>query len=163
MTLRLLSLSCLGFLLSLTSCSAPKHGLSEGGEISRVKYYRFRPFDKLSAATDAMVAKEKEYYSRGAVTQAQLREREGNYYNVFWRTDNGGQPAVVRFEFLQEADQGTVKRKEISVGNPGWRNNTEFQIVGPEYAKGGDVRAWKATVLQGGRPIATQQSFLWAK
>lgn len=38
---------------------------------------------------------------------------------------------------------------------------SEFQIIGDDYEQDGQVTAWRAVLIENGRIVAVNQSFLW--
>jgi hypothetical protein len=38
---------------------------------------------------------------------------------------------------------------------------SEFQIIGDDYEQDGKITAWRALVIENGKIVALNQSFLW--
>jgi hypothetical protein len=134
--------------------------VADGGEVSKVKYLHLRP-GRMSLAADPAIPFEERYHLHGAVTAAERLERYGNYYEVFWKTENQGTPATVTLNYRQKSTGASTQAKSITVEDPNRRNVTKFNVTGDEYQAAGAVTAWRVTVEQGGKTIAATQSFLW--
>ena len=95
-----LRLGCLAILaLFLASCSSAVTG--PGGRIGKVKYYHLMP-NYAPRTQDPAILFEREHHIYGAVTKAQIIERFGHYYTVFWKVDDRTTgPVTVRFEYQQ--------------------------------------------------------------
>jgi len=52
---------------------------------------------------------------------------------------------------------------EVPVKKNGWFSSwSECKIEGEQYQTFGELVAWRVTLLEAGRPIAQQESFLWS-
>ncbi|MEZ5387166.1 MAG: hypothetical protein R3F13_16785 [Prosthecobacter sp.] len=155
-----LRLGCLALLgIALPACSSAING--PGGRITKVKYHHLMPWQPLRTTDPALVFENK-YLLHGAVTAAEINDRFGHYYSVFWKADDrdAGQ-VTVRFEYLQ-AQAGLKKRvQELIVDDVRRTNVSKFQVTGDEYHKSGRVTAWRVSVLRGGEELVSQQSALW--
>lgn len=112
---------------------------------------------------EPMVRMEKERHLHGAVSMAERRQRLGQYYTLLWHHPAGaGQGAVeVVFQYQQGTTASRVKRMTKEFPATATKGCAEFAVIGDDYFKGGKVLAWKATVLRGGRELASRQSYLW--
>ena len=138
----------------LSSCAAKPQGFI------KVKIYRLDPTVKITAV-DPSIPFEQKYLLHGAVSKADQESRRGNYYTFFWNADDLTQPVKLRFEYRQSVTRSAVKRQEIELAGVKRTNITKFQITGEEYQTNGKVLAWRASLIQGGKEIATTQSFMW--
>lgn len=143
---------------TLASCSSVSVG--PGGEISKVKYYHLNPGTPVNTV-DAAVQFERDYLLHGAVTKAEVTDRFGHYYTIFWKVDDRTQPVTVRFEYRQANTGLVAKAVEQEVTDVGRSNSSKFQVSGDEYNTAGRVTAWKVTLLRGQEELASQQSYLW--
>ncbi len=140
------------------SCSSVSKG--PGGQISKVKYYHLFPGAPVSTV-DPAVAFERDYLLYGAVTRAEVNERFGHYYTIFWKATDRSQPVKVRFEYRQANTGLEAKVIEEEVTDVGRTNKSKFQVSGGEYNTSGRVTAWKVTLLREQEELASQQSYLW--
>ncbi len=154
-----LRLGCLAILaLLLSACSSAVNG--PGGRIGKVKYYHLMP-NYTPQSVDPTIVFERQYYLHGAVTKAQIMDRFGHYYTVFWKADDRTGPVTVRFEY-QQALSGLSKRVQEQIVDDIHRNNiSKFQVTGEEYRKSGRVISWRVSVLRGKEELVSQQSALW--
>ena len=149
-------ISRLGLLLTglLVACGVPDPLV--------VKQFQLRDQRALST-DDPMVRMEKERRLFGAVSMEERRGRLGQYYTLVWSDPNGvgnGEVELV-FQYQQGATASLVKRMTRTFPASEAEGTAEFSVIGDNYFKGGKVLAWKATLVRGGREIASRQSYLW--
>lgn len=143
---------------ALASCSSAVQG--PGGRISKVNYYHL-PAGIPTSTNDPAVQFERDYRLYGAVTRADVAERYGHYYTVFWKADDRTQPVKLRFEYRQANTGLDAKVIEEEISEIKRNNITKFQVTGSEYNTGGRVTAWRVTLLRGQEELVSQQSYLW--
>ena len=144
--------------LLVCSCTVPS---SEGPTaITKVNPYHLFP-GSYQRTDDPMVDFEYRRRIRGAVTSQDRHDRYGHYITVFWKTDQRDVPITIRLNYRQGATGPKIITKEIDVPSPKRKNETEFRIVGDEYATNGPVTQWKASIVQNGEVITEYRSFLW--
>jgi hypothetical protein len=95
------------------------------------------------------------------VTKAEMMDRGGHYYTVFWKVNDRSTPVKVRFEYRQANDALATKVQEVDVENIRRSNISRFQVTGDEYKNGGRVTAWRVTVVRGNEELVSQRSYLW--
>ncbi|MFZ4593264.1 MAG: hypothetical protein ACOYOF_03335, partial [Verrucomicrobiaceae bacterium] len=54
-----------------------------------------------------------------------------------------------------------VKVKEAEITEVNRSNITKFEVVGEESRTGGQVTAWRASIMRGQEQLATAESYLW--
>ena len=108
----------------------------------------------------ASITFERQYRLFGAVTKLDQRERFGNYFDFFWRAKRPADVAV-RLEYRQEKLHAHVQAQELSYHNTRGNVKTEFKVVGDDYFDGGRVIAWRCLVINDGKIVAENHSFLW--
>ena len=115
---------------------------------------------QLSGQVDASVLFERGYRLYGAVTAVDQRQRYGNYFDFFWRARRD---ADVRFrlEYRQEKLHAFVQAREVRYPHARGHHRTEIAIIGDDFFDDGRVIAWRASLIVGGRIVATKQSYLW--
>ncbi len=113
-----------------------------------------------TAAQAAAITFERQYRLYGAVTKLDQHQRFGNYFDFFWRARR---PAdlTVRLEYRQENLHAHVQAQEISYQNVHGNHKTEFKVVGDDYFDGGRVIAWRCLLVENGKIVAENRSFLW--
>jgi hypothetical protein len=131
-----------------------------GGRIGKVKYYHTMP-NYPPRGQDPSILFEQQHHFHGAVTKAEIMERFGHYYTVFWKADDRTGPLTVRFEY-QQAQTGLTKLAQEQIVNDVRRSNiSKFQVTGQEYHKSGRVISWRVSLLRGKEELVSQQSALW--
>jgi hypothetical protein len=100
------------------------------------------------------------YY--GAINAFERRQREGHSYTVHWRARPPA-PAelTVRFEYRQQRLGSHVQTQEVQFSKVAGPQRTEFTVQGDDYHQDGAVTAWRILLIEQGRVVALQQSFLW--
>jgi hypothetical protein len=115
---------------------------------------------KTATAQDASITFERQYRLFGAVTKLDRRQRYGNYFDFFWRSNR---PAnlTVRLEYRQEKLHAHVQAQEVSYPNARGTHKTEFKVIGDDYLDDGRVIAWRCLLIQNGKIVAENRSYLW--
>jgi hypothetical protein len=118
------------------------------------------PSQKTATLQDAPITFERQYRLFGAVTALDQRQRFGNYFDFFWRTKRPSD-VTVRLEYRQEKLHEHVQAQEISYRNVHGTHKTEFKVIGDDYFDDGRVIAWRCLLIENGRIVAENRSFLW--
>jgi hypothetical protein len=113
-----------------------------------------------TVSQDASITFERQYRLFGAVTKLDQHQRFGNYFDFFWRAKR---PAdlTVRLEYRQEKLHAHVQAQEISYPNVHGNHKTEFKVIGDDYFDNGRVIAWRCLLIEKGRIVAENRSFMW--
>jgi hypothetical protein len=118
------------------------------------------PNQKVATLQDAPITFERQYRLFGAVTALDQRQRCGNYFDFFWRAKRPSD-VTVRLEYRQEKLHEHVQVQEISYRNVRGTHKTEFKVIGDDYFDDGRVIAWRCLVIENGRIVAENRSFMW--
>ena len=118
------------------------------------------PSQKTATLQDAPISFERQYRLFGAVTGLDQRQRFGNYFDFFWRARRPSD-VTVRLEYRQEKLHEYVQAQEISYRNVRGTHKTEFKVIGDDYFDDGRVIAWRCLLIENGRIVAENRSFLW--
>jgi hypothetical protein len=118
------------------------------------------PNQKVATLQDAPITFERQYRLFGAVTTLDQRQRFGNYFDFFWRAKRSSD-VTVRLEYRQEKLHEHVQAQEISYRNVRGTHKTEFKVVGDDYFDDGRVIAWRCLLIENGRIVAENRSFMW--
>lgn len=103
---------------------------------------------------------ERSYRMHGAITAADRNQRYGNYFDFFWRAKRPA-TVTVRLEYRQEKLRAFLQAREVTYENAKGNNKTEFAIIGDDYLQDGRVIAWRCLLIENGRIVAENRSFLW--
>jgi hypothetical protein len=118
------------------------------------------PSQKTATLQDAPITFERQYRLFGAVTNLDQHQRFGDYFDFFWRVKR---PAdlTVRLEYRQEKLHEHVQAQEISYRNVRGTHKTEFKVIGDDYFDDGRVIAWRCLLIEDGRIVAENRSYMW--
>jgi hypothetical protein len=118
------------------------------------------PNQKVATLQDAPITFERQYRLFGAVTAVDQRQRFGNYFDFFWRAKRPSD-VTVRLEYRQEKLHEHVQAQEISYRNVRGTHKTEFKVIGDDYLDDGRVISWRCLLIENGRIVAENRSFMW--
>ena len=118
------------------------------------------PGQKTATMQDAPITFERQYRLFGAVTALDQRQRFGNYLDFYWRAKRPSD-VTVRLEYRQEKLHEHVQAQEISYQNVRGTHKTEFKVIGDDYLDDGRVIAWRCLLIENGRIVAENRSFMW--
>lgn len=119
-----------------------------------------RSFNKASSSADASLSFERSYRLYGAITQVDQRQRFGEYFDFFWRAKRDAN-ITIRLEYRQEKLRSFVQAREAVYTNSRGSHKTEFAIIGDDYIDDGRIIAWRCLLIESGRIVAVNRSFLW--
>ena len=118
------------------------------------------PHNPTAGIAEAPLGFERSYRLYGAVTAADKSQRYGNYFDFFWRAKRPAN-VTVRLEYRQEKLRSFLQAREISYENAKGNHKTEFAIIGDDYMQDGRVIAWRCLLIEKGRIVAENRSYLW--
>ena len=103
---------------------------------------------------------QREWINYGALSANEHQQREGTYFDIFWRARR---PAdiTVRFEYRQAKLGNAVRAKETFVPQARGTVKSSFSVTGDEFLWDGPVTAWRCLLIENGRIVGFTQSFLW--
>jgi hypothetical protein len=139
---------------------AARPGEGARQESSTLKSKSNSPSQKTATMQDAPITFERQYRMFGAVTALDQRQRFGNYFDFFWRAKRPSD-VTVRLEYRQEKLHEHVQAQEISYRNVRGTQKTEFKVIGDDYFDDGRVIAWRCLLIENGRIVAENRSFMW--
>jgi hypothetical protein len=113
-----------------------------------------------NTAQAAAITFERQYRLFGAVTKLDQHQRFGNYFDFFWRVKRPAD-VTVRLEYRQEKLHAHVQAQEVAYQDIRGSQKTEFRVVGDDYFDGGRVIAWRCLLINRGKIVAENRSFLW--
>ena len=118
------------------------------------------PSSKSATVQEASITFERQYRLFGAVTVLDQRQRFGDYFDFFWRAKRPAD-VTVRLEYRQEKLHEHVQGQEISYRNVRGTHKTEFKIIGDDYFDDGRVISWRCLLIENGRIVAENRSYMW--
>ena len=118
------------------------------------------PNNPTAGIAEASLGFERTYRLYGAISQADKNQRYGNYLDFFWRVKRPAN-VTVRLEYRQEKLRSFVQAREVSYSNATKNNKTEFAVIGDDYFQDGRVTAWRCLLIENGKIVAENRSYLW--
>jgi len=146
--------------LFFLSDKPPKAGQGARQTTSKLGGKSTSPSQKTASLQDAPITFERQYRLFGAVTALDQRQRFGNYFDFFWRAKHPSD-VTVRLEYRQEKLHEHVQAQEISYRNVRGTHKTEFKVIGDDYFDDGRVIAWRCLLIENGRIVAENRSYMW--
>lgn len=118
------------------------------------------PNNPTAGIAEASLGFERTYRLYGAISEADRRQRYGNYFDFFWRVKRPAN-VTIRLEYRQEKLRSFVQAREISYPDAKGNLKTEFAIIGDDYFQDGRVTAWRCLLIENGHIVAENRSYLW--
>ncbi len=112
------------------------------------------------AVRDPAIGFEGAYRLHGAVTGLDQRRRFGHYFDFFWRVKRSAN-VIVRLEYRQQTLRSFTQAREVSYANVKGSTKTAFAVIGDDFFADGRVTAWRCLLIENGRIVAEDRSFLW--
>lgn len=133
--------------------------LDDAIQFRKTKIFLNEP-ELLKPTTEDMISFERQRVNFGAVTQLDRQQRYGHYYTFFWRSGRKAD-LTLRFEYRQQKLGSYVQAKEHFYPGTKGSVQSQFQVIGDDYAEEGRVTAWRAVLIENGKIVGLTQSFLW--
>jgi hypothetical protein len=112
------------------------------------------------SSIDDMISFERKRVNFGAVSNYDRQQRYGHYFTFFWRADRKAD-VTVRLEYRQENLGSHVQAREKTYSGAKGTMKSEFAVIGDDYREDGRITAWRAVIIENGKIVALNQSFLW--
>lgn len=116
---------------------------------------------KTSAGRSPSLAYEFKYFDHGAITAAQRRSRQGQYFIVTWSNNGPAEDMILRLDYRQSVSRDKVNTLEIPYKQARGTFKGTFSVTGDQYFDFGDVHSWRISLVRNGRIIAQERSFVW--
>lgn len=113
-----------------------------------------------AAIADRSITFEAQYRLFGAVTRVDQRQRYGNYFDFFWLAKRTAD-VTVRLEYQQENLHALVQAREFHYRQAHGNMKTEFTVIGDDFLDDGRVIAWRCLLIENGRIVCENRSYLW--
>ena len=91
---------------------------------------------------------------------AQLSQRYGNYYTVYWKSAIPSD-VTMRLEYRQAGLGNFVMAQERSYSQACGTYRSTFEVTGDDYLEAGCVTSWRIVLIKNRQIVALGQSFLW--
>lgn len=109
---------------------------------------------------DPSIGFEGSYRLFGAVTMLDQQRRWGHYFDFFWRGKRDAE-ITVRLEYQQEKLRSFTQAREVVYPHARGHHKTSFTILGEDFFNDGRVIAWRCLLIENGKIVAQDRSFLW--
>ncbi len=110
--------------------------------------------------TNEMLNGEQRKIDFGAVDGVDSDARRGNYFTFYWKSHRQAD-ITVRLEYRTEKLGNYVQAREITYLRGKGSHRTDFAVIGDSYTDDGRITGWRALLIENGRIVALNQSFLW--
>lgn len=125
------------------------------------KFKRFINQPELFVQTrDESINFERNRVNFGALSSDEVRQRQGTYFDFFWRAKRPAD-VTVRFEYRQAKLGNAVRAQETAVSGAHGTMKSSFAVIGDNYIWDGPVTAWRCLIIENNRIVAFTQSYLW--
>jgi len=96
----------------------------------------------------------------GAIDGVEAHQRIGQYFTFYWKAKRHAD-LTLRLEYRQSNLKNYVQGRELYY--PAARGNyeSEFAIVGDDYALDGPITSWRAILIENNVIVALLQSRIW--
>ena len=101
------------------------------------------------------------YLNWGAITQEQLKARQGDYLTITFVNSGPRSDFTTRLEYRQVKSKEIVRSLIQKKTNVSGAARAYFGVVNKAYLAYGPISAWRFTVLRGDTVVAEAKSFLW--
>jgi len=115
---------------------------------------------KAKVALNEMINFERTRMNYGAITAYDRQQRYGLYYHFYWRAKRAAD-ITIRFEYRQQNLGSYVQAQERAYKAAKGTIESDFAVKGDDYNDQGRVTAWRALLIENGKIVALNQSFLW--
>ncbi|HEX8311557.1 MAG TPA: hypothetical protein VF614_09590 [Chthoniobacteraceae bacterium] len=133
--------------------------LDDSFQFRKTKVYLNDP-QLYKPSIDQMINFERQRINFGAVNQYDRQERQGHYFTFFWRAKRPSD-VTVRLEYRQAQLGAYVQAQELSYKGARGTIQSNFRVIGDDYRQEGKITAWRALIIENGRIVGLNQSFLW--
>lgn len=133
--------------------------LDDSFQFRKTKLFHNDP-EFFKPSIDDMISFERKRVNFGAVSNYDRQQRYGHYFTFFWRADRKAD-VTVRLEYRQENLGAHVQAREKNYSGAKGTMKSDFAVIGDDYREDGKITAWRALIIENGKVVALNQSFLW--
>jgi hypothetical protein len=133
--------------------------LDDAFQFRKTKLFHNDP-EFFKTSIDHMISFERQRVNFGAVSNYDRQERYGHYFTFYWRAERPSD-VIVRLEYRQQNLGSHVQAREKSYKGAKGTMKSEFQVIGDDYRQEGKITAWRVVLIESGKIVALNQSFLW--
>jgi hypothetical protein len=111
--------------------------------------------------SNTALAFELQYINWGAITDEQLKARQGHYFTITWANHGQKSDFTARFEYRQVRSKEVVRTLVQKMPQVAGTTRSYFAVVDKAYLAYGPVCSWRFTILKGDTVVAESKSFVW--
>lgn len=157
--------------LLLASCAAPPKpvelidapvlplALDNDFQFRKVKRFLNQP-ELFQPTQNETINFDRRRINYGALSAEERRQRQGTYFDFFWRADRAAD-LKVRLEYRQAKLGNAVRAQEVAYEQAKGTVKTSFAVIGDSFHWDGPVTAWRCLLIENNRIVAFTQSYLW--
>lgn len=132
--------------------------LSDAFEFRKAKTFFNGP--SFIPGRDPMVSIQKRRADFGAVDNLDQAEQAGDYFTFWWRASRKTD-ITVRLEYRATNLGDYVQAQELYYPGALGTYQSQFSVIGSDYADDGRITSWRCVLIEDGRIVALTQSMLW--
>lgn len=133
--------------------------LDDAFQFRKTKLFHNDP-EFFKSSIDSMISFERQRVNFGAISNYDRQERYGHYFTFYWRAERPSD-VIVRLEYRQQNLGSHVQAREKTYKGAKGTMKSEFQVIGDDYRQEGKITAWRVVLIESGKIVALNQSFLW--
>ena len=133
--------------------------LDDDFEFRKTKLFHNDP-QYLKSSIDRMISFERQRVNFGAVNNYDRQARYGHYFTFYWRAERPSD-VKVRLEYRTQNLGSYVQARELQYEGAKGTMKSDFSMIGDDYEEDGQITAWRAVIIENGKIVALNQSFLW--
>jgi hypothetical protein len=96
----------------------------------------------------------------GGISAEDRRHRFGHYFTFWWRS-NRKADLTLRLEYRQANIGSTVQARELYYNGVKGTVKSEINVIGDDYEEDGRITGWRAILIENGKIVGLNPSFLW--
>ncbi len=129
--------------------------------IKITKIHEFRNDEHYNPGGNPALEFEQLYWNHGAILGDEIESRRGHYFVISWANKGPAANFTTRFEYRQVKTKDVVRVLTMDHSNVKGASRSTFAVLGDAYRAYGPVVSWRFTVLQGGKVVGEEKSFIW--
>lgn len=143
----------------LTKANVLPLALDDAFQFRKTKIFLNDPLTWTSTI-DPVLNFERQRINFGAASAYDRQQRYGQYYTFAWRSKRKAD-LTLRFEYRQEKLGAYVQAQERVYPGVKGSVTSKFAVIGDDFTEDGKVTSWRAILIENGKIVGLNQSFLW--
>ena len=145
-----------GIVLCLTQCSPSSSSIENVNEIPLTSI-------DIPEYNTGLHRAQSLYFLHGAASVKERQDRLGQYYVVSWYHADGDKACTLEMLYTQGSTGSKILKKSFHFpkGDAVGSQTSTFAFIGNDHRTLGNILSWKINLIQGGKVIASKESYLW--